>query len=1091
LEKTCKVYLWKRPARSTFGKDLQGLPLEKTCKVYLWKRPARSTFGKDLRFCPYSYIMYEEYGKAYATYRAKYGQKTAIFLMVGAFYELYDIQDRSTGETAFNVREVTDFLGIAVTVKRDLPPKLKVWEATASPEPKVWEKDLPPKLKVWEATASPEPKVWEKDLPPKEHANSIGLFAGFPDYTLHKHAARLTSNGWTVIVIDQVKDGAGKVVRRQVARILSPSTHVEAMGATETPYLTTLLFVGGHVGSAYSPTFGLATLDLTTGSTLTYCGQAVGYGDVWTADDLQQQLTLYQPKELLIFCKGVSLEESHVRRLFSIPLSTPVHIRPILALQQGNHDEYFRKTYSIQSMLPPKEYLSLRSDLEEQALLLLLQFTEEHMPSAMKSFQRNQPWVPNQSLVCGNHALQQLQMDSVVSLFNTCITPMGKRDIKHRLMKPLTQASMIRNRLEEVAEFLEWPTPSTKTLESYLRFMGDIPRLHRKCQLGTLLNQDFVTLGQTYDAIKNIIKECFATSTCFVIYPGLSERLATYQEVFQKHINMEKALKGTEDTTPFESTAFTEIGELEAQIQTVLEKFESLRAELCSTASLSVDAIRLEAREKEPFGLKASSSTLKALQGIELRLPKGLVIQNLKSGGWIDTPILSSLNQTLLQLRERLGRASRTATLETCLALSTAGQSLWLDLETWVSHVDCTQAIARASRERGFHPPTIDEEEGDSYVDLKGLRHPLVESTGTRIGYVQHSVELRTNSWLIYGMNASGKSTLMKAVGIATILAQAGCYVPAASFTLRPFKSIYTRILNQDNLFAGLSSFAVEMSELRDILRSADERTLVLGDELCSGTESVSAAALVASGIEWLSKKRAKFIFATHLHGLPTLLDCEALRLKVWHLHVEYDPVSHKLVYDRTLMPGSGSTLYGLEVARAMDLPLEFLEQAKAYRHRLAGSVMEAEAKPSAWNAAIKRRACEVCGNPVTANLEVHHLDPRANTVHGILPNGTPMNAAANLIVLCEACHLKEHAVQTLQPLVQTSVGPERASSVTTATSAKTKRSKWSEEELRIVEEMLTKYKGTSLKALSYQLKSQHQMDISVQSLTAIRKGLV
>jgi len=108
--------------------------------------------------------MYEEYGKAYQIYKAKYGPKTAIFLMVGAFYELYDIQDRLTGETVFNVKEVCDFLGITVTPKKDLS---------------------------------------------KDYENSIGLFAGFPDYTLHKHAARLTANGWTVIVIDQVKDEKG------------------------------------------------------------------------------------------------------------------------------------------------------------------------------------------------------------------------------------------------------------------------------------------------------------------------------------------------------------------------------------------------------------------------------------------------------------------------------------------------------------------------------------------------------------------------------------------------------------------------------------------------------------------------------------------------------------------------------------------------------------------------------------------------------------------------------------------------------------------------------------------------------------------
>jgi transposase len=97
------------------------------------------------------------------------------------------------------------------------------------------------------------------------------------------------------------------------------------------------------------------------------------------------------------------------------------------------------------------------------------------------------------------------------------------------------------------------------------------------------------------------------------------------------------------------------------------------------------------------------------------------------------------------------------------------------------------------------------------------------------------------------------------------------------------------------------------------------------------------------------------------------------------------------------------------------------------------------------------------------------------------------MNAAANLVVLCEACHLKEHAAPTLQPLVQTSMGPER---VATASVASSKRSKWSEEELATIQAMLTEYKTTSLKALSYQLKSQHGIDISTQALTTIKRGL-
>ena len=982
--------------------------------------------------------MYEEYGKAYQTYKAKYGAKTAIFLMVGAFYELYDIQDRLTGETVFNVKEVCDFLGIAITQKRDLP---------------------------------------------KSYENSFGLFAGFPDYTLHKHAGRLTANGWTVIVIDQVKEGT-KVLRREVARILSPSTHVEAMDQFQTPYLTVLVF-----GPALH--FGLATLDLTTGTTMTYHGQGQGHTDVWTADDIQQQMSIYCPKELLVYDnKGTGFDEAFIRRQFSVPPSTSVHVRPVIAsLEQ----ESLRKAYSIQSMLPIKEYLSLRTDLEESALIHLIHFASEHMPTAVKGFQRNVPWIPEQNLLCGNHALQQLQMDSVVALFNSCLTPMGKRDIRQRLLKPLTQAASIQNRLQEVAEFLDWPPTKAKSLEASLRFIGDLPRLHRKCQLGTLTSQDFVVLGQSYSAVQDLwalFQDFFKPPT------GLQEAFELYRGLWTEHIDKNKALNASEDVTVFMAKTYPEIGSVETEIGTVLGQFEFLRASLCSDSSLSPDAIRLESREKEPFGLKASTSVLKALASTKL---KGLTIQTLKSGGWIDCPELDTLNRRLVKLRERLAILSRDAVLKATAAISSIGApSVWSSLEEWISHVDCTRCIARTARERGFHKPTVIDTSTESFLDLEGLRHPLVESTGTRVAYVQHSVKLDqdTNSWLVYGMNASGKSTLMKATGIAILLAQAGSYVPALRLRFRPFKAIYTRILNHDNLFAGLSSFAVEMSELRDILRQADEYSLVLGDEMCSGTESLSAMSLVAAGIEWLSAKRAKFIFATHLHDLPSILECAALKLKVWHLRVEYDSVSQKLIYDRTLMPGSGSSLYGLEVAKAMDLPLEFLEKARTHRKAL----MRLDGGTSSWNSAIKRNVCEICGNPVA--LEVHHIQERHTAKNGLLPDGTPMNAVANLVVLCATCHDKEHVEAIVQPVIQTSAGPERllpsnnltntantGTSVTNTVKSSTK-SKWSEEERTAIESVLKEYKTASLKALSYKLKSEYQIEISSQSLAAIRKTL-
>ena len=995
--------------------------------------------------------MYDDYGKFYREYTKKYGSKTAIFLMVGAFYELYDIQDKETGLTAYNVPDITDFLGIQLTTKRDL-----------------------------------------------QEPGKTGLFAGFPDYTLHKHAGRLTAAGWTVIVIDQVKDGKGKVLDRKVSRILSPSTHVEAMPSTDTPYLTLVVFQP----TTTTAQFGLATLDLTTGSTLTYSSQAAGHTDVWTADDLQQQLCLYPPKELLVFCSQKQpLEESFVRRQFSVSPAIPVHIRTYVtfgtfANPMANAD-YLRRTYSIQSLLPVREFLSLRSDLEEIALMYLLQFAEEHMPSAMKGFQRNNPWIPEQSLLCGNHALQQLQMDAVCALFSSCITPMGKRDIKQRLLRPLTQASLIQNRLRELQDYLSWTPEQATALDKNLRFIGDLTRIHRKLQLANVTSQDFVTLGQSYSSLQIILRTW--TSSFFKPPPDLQQALKDYVAAFETHVDNEKALRstGSEDVSPF-TKLYGAVAATERAIEQLLAEFEALRSAICAAANLAPELVRLEAREKEPFGLKGSTNTLKALQVHIAKLPKGTHINALKSGGWIETPALQSLNTRLLSLRQTLSDLSREALLKACQAIADQGLAVWSLMEEWISHVDCTRTIARIGQEKGWTCPEIDEEEGEAFLELRGLRHPLV--TQTRVAYVQHDVDLgsnasesESNAWLVYGMNASGKSTLMKAVGIAVLLAQSGSFVPAQAMRIRPFQSVYTRILNQDNLAAGLSSFAVEMSELRDILRQATENTLVLGDELCSGTESVSAMALVAAGIQWLTERRTKFIFATHLHDLPTILDCAALRLKVWHLHVEYDPVRHKLVYDRTLMPGSGSTLYGLEVARAMDLPLEFLEHAQTHRHAILQTTKQQDAPISSYNSVICRTQCELCSHPITANLEVHHIQQQALATNGILPNGVPMNDPTNLVTLCAKCHDTVHAGEEVLPLVQTSDGPERLSVTTKATkttkTTKTiKTSKWSEEELEHIQSVLQEYKKASLKALSCRLKTEYQIDISPQSLGQFRR---
>jgi len=332
---------------------------------------------------------------------------------------------------------------------------------------------------------------------------------------------------------------------------------------------------------------------------------------------------------------------------------------------------------------------------------------------------------------------------------------------------------------------------------------------------------------------------------------------------------------------------------------------------------------------------------------------------------------------------------------------------------------DASEAKRKEYRmENGPEP----ESSSQSYVSAKGLRHVLIEHIQTQELYVANDITLgksredtvseSENSYmgmLLYGTNAVGKTSLIRALGVAVIMAQSGMYVPCSAFTYCPYRAIFTRILGNDNLFKNLSMFAVEMSELRVILNSADEYSLVLGDELCSGTETESALSIFVSGLTDLHNKGATFLFATHFHEILKFDEIKALaKIAIRHMAVHYDRESDCLVYDRVLREGAGNRLYGLEVAKSLHLPDEFIERAYQIRNKYFPDMRGALFNPSTkYNSAKLRGLCELCKDELaeeTHHLQEQHLadsNGRIGTIH--------KNHPANLMSLCEKCHLKMH----------------------------------------------------------------------------------
>ena len=980
--------------------------------------------------------MYQEYLENFREQTKKFGPKVAIFLMVGIFYEMYDILNPETGKGNTTFSELIDLLGLKVSVKKGEGPN-----------------------------------------------GFDGLVAGIPDYCVHKWAAKLTQLGWTVVLVEQVKNVQGKVIKRNVERILTPGTHVEA--ATSSDLFICSVFLEQHKEKE-APLLAVTSIDLTTGHLHTFESQAQGTQEAWTSNELVQFMELYPPREVLWSIEGSisfkdSITESKLKNILASSNATFHQRNPLTEgawLNQQFREEFLKERCSLKSLLPTSVALHLRpGSRAETSLLFLLNSLRELWPSMNLGQLLVFPWVPGSTLCLGENALVQLHMliesknegkQDVLSLVDKTSSPMGKRALRERLLKPSANPQTIQENLDAVEL---WIKMDIAPFAKRLRGMTDIQRLYRKIQQGNLSSNDLIAFDSTFKAaiwISETLDNEYQKDTIRNIHSSLF-----------KVFDVEKVYQASEDQSIFLNTLVPELDIIEEQIRVQNQRLTDFIGELSNTP----DVFKPEFRESS-LVVKGPRGIIQTLQASN-KLPSQSIAKLNKTGSHIESPVLDQIFVILLRLRASLKRAQTIALIEHGSKLASELFDSWIKVSDWISQIDVNSSLALVARENGYVKPTILFNQ-ESSIDIQGLRHPLLEAQDRKIPYVQHNVNIGQGpqGWLLYGLNASGKSSLMRAVGLSVLLAQGGSFVPCSQMTLAPFTSLHTRIINTDNLWMGLSSFAVEMSELRDIFREAGPKSLVLGDELCSGTETTSATALVAAGLKGLLKRGARFLFATHLHGLSKLKEVsEDPKLKIWHLHVEYDKMKDKLVYHRILREGSGSSLYGLEVAKAMRIPDDILEDAIRFRKTLAGEKELLESVGSSWNLAITKVKCELCQKTESSDLEVHHIRERSTAnKHGILNDNSKMNSQANLIVLCDECHDKVHADEIqIGPMIQTSDGMERE--ITHVSPKEQKRSKWSEEQHSQIKEALTKFPKLSMASLSKYLLNQHNIQITGQTL--------
>ena len=658
---------------------------------------------------------------------------------------------------------------------------------------------------------------------------------------------------------------------------------------------------------------------------------------------------------------------------------------------------------------------------------------------------------------------------SVEKLVNICHTQMGKRQFSHHLLNPTTNIHYLQTEYD-ITDYII----SNYTTFEYLKFelgqIKDISKIHRQIMLKRISPKILFQLSKNVLSISTIREK---HNSDVLLNKYLNSRIVECSHL-NKHCSKVVSfldsvfiLEECESIDTYQSfdQCFIKKGvnkELDNKIKLLdesREKLEAIRLYL-NECIRKVDKngtseyIKIHETEKNNFSLVATKRRCATLKQYfaSLTVSTQLIKYNEEYNKTFQLDISqihfetqSTSNDAICseQITELCKNISSTKIIMKDLILNVyidlikqLSQDFIIEFETiiqFISIIDVIFSKATLAKRYNYCKPTICKGEGTlltstiltstnqkSFVNAIGLRHCLVEHIQQNELYVSNDISLGTEERkdelskagiLLYGTNAVGKTSFIKSIGIAIIMAQAGLYVPCTSFEYSPYKYIFTRILGNDNIFKNLSTFAVEMSELRTILRLADNNSLVLGDELCSGTESISAVAIFVAGIKTLYEKQCSFIFATHLHEIIHYEEIQCTYLK--HMSVIFDRHKNILVYDRKLKEGPGNNMYGLEVCKSLNLPEEFLKLAHDIRikyNRQYGSVLSL--KQSHYNSKKLIGVCEQCN--IKMGTEVHHIHQQkeANADNIIIKDTLSFhkNHLANLMTLCEKCHQTIHS---------------------------------------------------------------------------------
>ena len=729
--------------------------------------------------------------------------------------------------------------------------------------------------------------------------------AGIPYHALEGYLARLIESGYRVAICEQVSDPAASksIVDRKVVRIVTPGTIIEEslLQQGSNNYLASTVVRNSKAGVAY--------VDITTGEFAT---------TQIPLSRVNSEINRLAPRELIL-----SETWSNEIIMDGSPTITKVDEQQFHPRWSNDILKAHFKVKSLQS------YGCEQLPLAVQSAAAIIEYIRHHQNQALAGITSLQTYSTGSFMILDEQTRKNLELfvggrwdskeASLFSILNRTSTPMGGRMLKRWLGQPLLDLDELIERQESVDWFSTNPLRRYK-ITSLLKSMSDLERLSTKVLNGNATPRDLSGISKSLRVVPEmtqILSECDDSWKIDQILNKFSDNSGASSLLSSSLTDQPPLYPGDGNTI---KNGFS-------------EELDRIRNEV---AKAQGSMTTMESSERDRTGIRSLKIGYNKVFGYYIEVSRAntdlvpeeyIRKQTLVASERYITPEMKQLEAEILGARNRIEEVETRIFNQICQQISLETEGLMKSAAA-AAMLDVFDSLGTVANEKGYVRPELNNR---GRIEIEKGRHPVVERIVDIGSYIPNDTILDPRDMqliILTGPNMSGKSTYLRQVGLITLMAQIGSFVPAKSAVIGVVDRIFTRVGLQDDLTVGQSTFMLEMVETASILNQASRDSLIILDEIGRGTSTYDGLAIARSVAEYIHnhpKLGCKTLFATHYHELTDLSD-NLPRVK--NFHVSVTESDGNVIFLRQVMSGGADKSYGVHVARLAGLPSTIINRA-------------------------------------------------------------------------------------------------------------------------------------------------------------------